>query len=81
MNSGYDYIQDTCFQGQHTREKMLLFKMFVHGDGNGCELLKHMQLNGDLQTTWIMFDQVERVEGKSMVRCFTFDILKSPHRN
>ncbi len=42
---------------------MFLFKMSMHGNGSGCDLIKRMQLGGDLQTTWIMFDHVKRVEG------------------
>jgi hypothetical protein len=28
---GYNYIQDSCFHGQHVGQKVYLFKMFVDG--------------------------------------------------
>jgi len=30
---------------------MFLFKIFMHVDGSGCELMKQMQHGDDLQTT------------------------------
>jgi hypothetical protein len=68
-----NYIQYSCFLGQHAREKMFLFKMFVHGNGSGCESVKHMQLGANLQTTWIMFDHVKRVEGWMTIACYVYD--------
>jgi hypothetical protein len=56
-NNGYSYIQDNCFLGQETGKNVFLF-MCMHGDGSGCDLVKWMQLGGDLQTAWIMFDHV-----------------------
>jgi hypothetical protein len=38
-NSGYYFIQDH-FLGQQTGEKIFLFKMPMHGDGNYCGLVK-----------------------------------------
>ncbi len=35
--------------------------MFVYRNGSGYDLVKHMQLEGDLQTTWKMFDHVKCV--------------------
>ncbi len=39
-NNGYYYIQDSYFLGQRIRNKMFLFKMFVHGHGSGYYLIK-----------------------------------------
>jgi hypothetical protein len=36
-----------------------MFKMSMDGYSSGCELVKQMQLGGDLQATWIMFDHVK----------------------
>jgi len=49
VNNGYDYTQDSCFLGQQTKEKMFLFKIFVHGDGSGSDLMQWMQPSGNLQ--------------------------------
>jgi hypothetical protein len=45
-NSGYDYIQDSCFPGQQFGEDFL-FKMSIDGDGSGFDLVKWMQPGGD----------------------------------
>jgi hypothetical protein len=37
---------------------MFLFKMSMHENGSGYDLIKQMQLGGDFQTIWIMFDHV-----------------------
>jgi hypothetical protein len=71
-NSGYYFIQDH-FLGQQTGEKMFLFKMPMHGDGNYCDLVKQMQPRGDLQTTWIMFDHVKRIEGWKTLAYHVYD--------
>jgi hypothetical protein len=46
-NNGYDYIQDSCFLGQQFGE-IFFFKMSIDRDGNGFDLVKQMQLGGDL---------------------------------
>ncbi len=46
VNSGYDYIQDSCFLGQQFGE-VFLFKMSIDGDGSGFDLVKRMQPGGD----------------------------------
>jgi hypothetical protein len=52
---------------------MFLFKMFVHGDGSGCDLLKQMQPEGDFQTAWIMFDHVKHVKGWATFAYHVYD--------
>ncbi len=42
---------------------MFLFKMFIDGDGSGCDLVMQMQPGKDLQITWIMFDHVKCFKG------------------
>jgi hypothetical protein len=71
-NSGYYFIQDH-FLGQQTGEKIFLFKMPMHGDGNYCDLVKQMQPRGDLQTTWIMFDHVKRIKGWTTFAYHVYD--------
>jgi hypothetical protein len=60
-NSGYDYIENiNCFpKQQYFGEKFFMFKMSMDGDSSGCELVKQMQLGGNLQTTWTMFEHVK----------------------
>lgn len=55
----YDYIQNNCFLGQIYIKKVFLFKLFVDGYGRNVELVKLMQLDGDLKNTWMMFHHVK----------------------
>ncbi len=61
------------FLGQQIGEKIFLFKMPMHGDGNYCDLVKQMQPRGDLQTTWIMFDHVKRIKGWTTFAYHVYD--------
>jgi hypothetical protein len=54
---------------------MFLFKMFVHGDGSQCDLMKRMQLKGNFQTAWIMFGHVKHVEGWMIFTFHVYDYL------
>jgi hypothetical protein len=42
------------FPRQKFGDKMFMFKIFVDGNGSGCDLVKWMQVGGDLQTFLIM---------------------------
>jgi hypothetical protein len=44
-------------QGSHS-DKVFLFKISELGPGSGVDLVKRMQLGGDLQDAWIMFDHI-----------------------
>jgi hypothetical protein len=37
-------------------QKVFFFKMLVDGVAKGVNLVKQMQLGGDLENPWIMFD-------------------------
>jgi hypothetical protein len=52
---------------------MFLFKMSMHGDGSGYDLVKWIQPKDDLQITWIMFDHVKCVEGWMTLACHVYD--------
>jgi hypothetical protein len=49
--------------------------MYVHGDGSGYDLIKRMQLEGDLQIAWIMFDHVKHVKGWTTLACHVYDFF------
>ncbi len=57
--SGYDYIQDNCFPGQHAKQKVDLFKMFVNGAAFRFDQVQ--QMGDDLQNAWMMFDHIKCV--------------------
>jgi hypothetical protein len=73
-NSGYDFIENNCFSKQkYFGEKVFIFNMSMDGDNSGCELVKQMQLGGDLQITWIMFDHVKCFQGWKTLACHVYD--------
>jgi hypothetical protein len=49
--------------------------MYVHGDGSSYDLVKWMQLRGDLQIAWIMFDHVKHVEGWMTFAYYVYDFF------
>jgi hypothetical protein len=60
--SHWAYMQENKFPGQDSDlDKVFVFKMSEVGPGSGVDLVKRMQLGGDLENMWIMFDYVKRV--------------------
>jgi hypothetical protein len=43
-------------------QNIFLFKMSMEGLTSGMDLVRQMQLKGDLENAWIMFDHIEHVE-------------------
>jgi hypothetical protein len=58
----YYYIQDSVFLDQGV-PKVYLFKMSTHWPASGVDIVMHMQLGGDFENAWIMFDHVKCVQG------------------
>ncbi len=50
-----------------------MFKMSMDGDSSGCELVKQMQLGGNLQTTWTMFEHVKCFQGWTPLAYHVYD--------
>jgi hypothetical protein len=48
LKNPYDYIQDSCFPKQMAGQKVFLFKMSLYGLVSGVDLVRNMQLGGDL---------------------------------
>ncbi len=48
LKSPYDYIQDSCFLGQMAKQKVFLFKITLYKLASGVDLVRHMQLGGEL---------------------------------
>ncbi len=40
---------------------VFMLKMSFYGPTSGVDLVRHMQLGGDLQNCWLMFDHVKCV--------------------
>jgi hypothetical protein len=54
-------IQDTYFPRQMVGQKVFLFKMSLYGPTSKVNLVRHMQLGGDLQNCWLMFSHIKHV--------------------
>ena len=46
--SKFEFIHDSVFPGQG-KEKVYVFKMLTEGPGSGVDLIRRMQVGGDLQ--------------------------------
>ena len=72
--STYDYIQDSRFPGQGgSGDIVYLFKMSMLGAGSGVDLVRRMQLGGDLELAWIMFYHVKQVVGWTSLGAHVYD--------
>jgi hypothetical protein len=44
------------------------------GHTNGVDFMKHMQVGGDLQNAWIIFNHLNHVQGWIVMACHLYDI-------
>jgi len=54
-------------------QNIFLFKMSMEGLISGMDLVRQMQLKGDLENAWIMFDHVKHVENQTTMVCHVYD--------
>jgi hypothetical protein len=47
--------------------------MLINGVGSGVSLITQVELAGDLQNVWIMFDHVKHVVGWRIMVCHVYD--------
>ena len=67
-------MHESKFPGQGTNtDKVFVFKMSEVGPGSGVDLVKRMQVGGDFEDAWIMFDYVKRVRGWTTMACHVYD--------
>jgi hypothetical protein len=72
--SHWAYVQENKFPGQGSDlDKVFVFKMSEVGPGSGVDLVKRMQLGGDLENAWIMFDHVKHVSHWTTMACHVYD--------
>ena len=67
-----EYIHGNIFLNQG-KDKVRVFKMLVDGPGSDVDLVKHMQLGGDLENTWLIFDHVKWVQEWTTTACHVYD--------
>jgi hypothetical protein len=71
--SWYDYIQKYSFLRQVLGQKVFIFKMSINVVGSGTSLVTWMQLAGDLQNAWIIFDHVKHVTSWIAMVCHVYN--------
>jgi CRISPR/Cas system CMR-associated protein Cmr3 (group 5 of RAMP superfamily) len=47
--------------------------MLEDGPGSGVDLVKRMQLGGDLENAWLMFDHVKRIKEWTTMACHVYN--------
>ena len=60
-HSGFEYVHGSKFLGQ-SKDKVFVFKLFLDLQRSGVDLVQHMQVGGDMENSWIMFDHVKRLK-------------------
>ena len=74
--STYDYIHDSRFSGQRGASDIdYLFKMSIVGAGSSIDLVRRIQVGGDLEIAWIMFDHVKRVVDWISLGAHVYDLV------
>jgi hypothetical protein len=71
----YDYIQYNYFPRQMVGQKVFPFKMSLYGPTSGVDLVRCMQLGGDLQNCWLMFNHVKCVKEWTTMTCHVYDLV------
>lgn len=60
-HSEFKYIHDSKFPKQ-SKDTMFVFKMFVYLPGSDVDFVKQVQVGGNFENPWIMFDHVKRLK-------------------
>ena len=59
-SSMWAFVQGSKFPGQGTeKDKVFVFKMSEIGPGSDVDFVKKIQVGGNLQCSWMMFDHVK----------------------
>ena len=53
----FRFVHGSRFPRQ-SKDKVFVFKMSIDLPGSGVELVKRMQVGGNMENLWIMFDHV-----------------------
>ena len=74
MYTTIEYVHGNAFPGQG-KDKMYIFKMLEDGPGSGMDLVKRMQLGGDLKNAWLMLDHVKHVKEWTTMVCHVYNAV------
>lgn len=70
---GFKFVDGSCFSS-HKQDKVFAFKMFVDCLGSGVDLLKRMQVGGNTETSWNIFNRVKRMKDWARISCHVYNI-------
>ena len=68
----FKFVHGSRFPGQ-SKYKVFVFKMYVDLPASGVELVKKMQVGGDMENSWIIFDHVKRLKDWTTMTCHVYD--------
>jgi hypothetical protein len=68
----FKFVYGSRFPGQ-LKDKVFVFKMSVDLPRNGVELVKRMQVGGDMKNSWIMLDHVKRLKDWTTMAYHVYD--------
>jgi hypothetical protein len=71
-HSAFKFVHGSRFPGQ-SKDKMFVFKMSVDLPGSDDELVKMMQVSGNIENSWIIFDHVKRLKDLTTMVCHMSD--------
>lgn len=71
----YDFFHGSLFPGQlhDEKDRCFIFKMSTVGPASGVDLVKRMQMGGDLEKCWICFDHVFRIKDWVTMAAHVYD--------
>jgi hypothetical protein len=67
----FKFIHGSRFLRQ-SKDKVFVLKMFVDLPVSDVELVKRMQVGGDMENSWIMFDHVKRLKDWTTMVCHVY---------
>ena len=68
----FKFVHDSQFPWQ-SKDKLFVSKMSTDLPGSGVELVKKMQVGGDMKNSWIMFDHVKRLKDWTTMACHVYN--------
>ena len=69
---GFKYVHGSRFMGQ-SKNKVFIFKILVNFLGSDVYFVKRMQVEGDMENAWILFDHVNRLKDKTTLACHVYN--------
>ena len=72
-HTAFKFVHGSRFLLWRSKIKVFVFKMSVDFPSSGVELVKKMQVGGDMKKSWIMFDQFIHLKHWTIMACHVYD--------